>query len=322
MGKIKRKEVDLHIHSHYSDGDCSIEELVGRIKKAELRAAILTDHDTIEGAEKFLALCKEKDIASITGVEISSRHQFATMRGGYDAFTFLELHFLGYGFDLGKITENNLLYRNRVIRNHHVEDMMEIYRREGTLDVSFIEITNSFNIHWPIISKYWLTKYRALELKKQGEKISFKNAQRKAADEIKEGQPYNAPREKFAYSEEVIELIRSSGGIAVLAHPIVYLEKLEKIMGQKNALPHFEDVLKTFKNEGLYGLEVYAERNTSKDIKLLRKLCEKYDLDPNFGGSDYHGDKKNEHMPGLYLGKSGINYGQFLKIKEALKNNL
>lgn len=316
---MKIKEVDLHIHSHYSDGDCSIEELVRRIKKAGLKAAVLTDHDTVEGAEKFLALCEKNNIASITGVEISSVYPFVTMHDNCDRAFFLELHFLGYGFDMDIITKSDLLYRNRVIRNRHVEDMMEIYRRKGTLDVSFIEITNSFDIPRPIISKYWLTKYRALDLKKQGGGINFKNTQRKAADEIKEGQPYNAPRGKFAYSEEVIKLIKSSSGISVLAHPIVYLEKLERMMGQKNALSHFEDALAMFKNEGLYGLEVYAERNTSKDIKLLRKLCDKYDLDPNFGGSDYHGDKKDEHMPGLYLGKSGVSYGQFLKIKEVLK---
>ena len=27
----KREEVDMHIHSHYSDGDCSVRELVERI---------------------------------------------------------------------------------------------------------------------------------------------------------------------------------------------------------------------------------------------------------------------------------------------------
>lgn len=50
---MKIKEADLHIHSHYSDGDCSIEELAQRIKKSKLKAAVLTDHDTIRRRGKI-----------------------------------------------------------------------------------------------------------------------------------------------------------------------------------------------------------------------------------------------------------------------------
>ena len=58
MKKVKLREADLHIHSHFSDGDCSVEELVKRIKRAGLKAAVLTDHDKIDGQELFLKLCK------------------------------------------------------------------------------------------------------------------------------------------------------------------------------------------------------------------------------------------------------------------------
>ena len=58
MKKVKLREADLHIHSHFSDGDCSVEELVKRIKRAGLKVAVLTDHDKIDEQVLFLKLCK------------------------------------------------------------------------------------------------------------------------------------------------------------------------------------------------------------------------------------------------------------------------
>ena len=49
MKKLKRKQVDMHIHSNYSDGDCSIDELIKRIEESGLKAAVLTDHDSVDG---------------------------------------------------------------------------------------------------------------------------------------------------------------------------------------------------------------------------------------------------------------------------------
>ena len=37
-------------------------------------------------------------------------------------------------------------------------------------------------------------------------------------------------------------------------------------------------------------------------------------LMPDFGGSDYHGDKLDEHQPGECLGKGGIDYDKFTEI--------
>ena len=80
--------INLHCHSTLSDGDLTPEELVGRLAASGVRAAALTDHDTLEGLPAFHEAAASREIGCITGVELSVV--------GPDG---AELHLLGYGFD-------------------------------------------------------------------------------------------------------------------------------------------------------------------------------------------------------------------------------
>ena len=42
--------IDLHIHSNYSDGSDSIEEIVAQACALKLTQIAITDHNTMEGA--------------------------------------------------------------------------------------------------------------------------------------------------------------------------------------------------------------------------------------------------------------------------------
>jgi predicted metal-dependent phosphoesterase TrpH len=72
LNKKKRKEADMHMHSTYSDGRNDVSELVWLVNKANLKAAVLTDHDRIGGLKEFIDFCANKGIDSMTGIEISS----------------------------------------------------------------------------------------------------------------------------------------------------------------------------------------------------------------------------------------------------------
>ena len=43
--------IDLHVHSNFSDGTCSPEDLIELAYKKNLSAFALTDHDCVEGLE-------------------------------------------------------------------------------------------------------------------------------------------------------------------------------------------------------------------------------------------------------------------------------
>ncbi|MBM3309054.1 MAG: PHP domain-containing protein [Candidatus Altiarchaeales archaeon] len=64
--------LDIHVHSNYSDGIPTPEEIVEYCKSIGLNGVAITDHDCIEGS---LQACKlaSKDFTVIPGVEISAK---------------------------------------------------------------------------------------------------------------------------------------------------------------------------------------------------------------------------------------------------------
>ena len=78
------KRVDLHLHTDASDGVYPPAEVIKLAARAGLKAAAVTDHDTLEGIPEALRAGKEWNIEVVPGVEISVLYQ-----GG-------EFHLLGY----------------------------------------------------------------------------------------------------------------------------------------------------------------------------------------------------------------------------------
>jgi 3',5'-nucleoside bisphosphate phosphatase len=64
--------IDLHIHSTFSDGSLTPEELAKMAGEKGLSAVALTDHDCTDGLPRFLAACRQEGVVGVTGVEISA----------------------------------------------------------------------------------------------------------------------------------------------------------------------------------------------------------------------------------------------------------
>ena len=309
MGKTERKEVDMHMHSHYSDGDPSVDDLVRRIVTAGLRGAVLTDHDKIDGVAEFLEKCKAAGVLATTGIEITTTFQFPRNPELY------ELHILGYGFDLELMRqyEHRLAY-NIQSRHEHIKRILELYRRKyGDIFHSSI-IIDVFKIpHDPLSNKYWLTKWQAMSIMTDEpyDPKRYRYAYAKAASEIEKKGEFYSPRGTFMSTKEAIQIINVCGGKAVWAHP--------PLSAPPSAILQ-EDALKQLREYGLHGVEMSRvyDRNNKFDAEWIMYICPKYNLNANFGGSDYHGDKPDEHKPDDYLGKGGISYEQFQSFLEKL----
>ena len=92
--------VNLHGHSHLSDGELAPDHLAERMAAAGVRVAALTDHDTIEGLPAFRESLTRKGVGFVTGVELTVVESEAG-----------EKHVLGYGFDPGNGALKDLLAR-------------------------------------------------------------------------------------------------------------------------------------------------------------------------------------------------------------------
>ena len=91
---------DLHLHSLFSDGTYSPEELAALGQQFGFAALALTDHDTVEGCARMAAACAAAGIDFITGTELTAEQD-----GN-------ELHFLGYFIDTA---EHEIAVRNREV---------------------------------------------------------------------------------------------------------------------------------------------------------------------------------------------------------------
>src|SRR6266516_879560 len=78
---------DLHLHTSFSDGTYSPEELAGRAQQVGLAAIALTDHDTVEGCARMAAACGRANLEFIPATELTAE---------FDAN---EVHLLGYFVD-------------------------------------------------------------------------------------------------------------------------------------------------------------------------------------------------------------------------------
>jgi len=92
--------LNLHGHSNLSDGELSPGELGERLAAAGIRAAALTDHDTIEGLPAFREALGRRGVGFVTGVEL-------TVIDPEEG----EKHILGYGFDPASKALRDLLER-------------------------------------------------------------------------------------------------------------------------------------------------------------------------------------------------------------------
>ena len=68
------KFADLHLHTQFSDGTFTPEELVLRAQNVGLACIALTDHDTVEGCARAAAACANVMMEFIPGAELTAEH--------------------------------------------------------------------------------------------------------------------------------------------------------------------------------------------------------------------------------------------------------
>ena len=78
---------DLHLHTNFSDGTYTPEELAGHARRCGFKAVALTDHDTMEGCLRMGTACQTGGVEFIPATELTTEHA-----GN-------ELHMLGYFLD-------------------------------------------------------------------------------------------------------------------------------------------------------------------------------------------------------------------------------
>jgi predicted metal-dependent phosphoesterase TrpH len=244
---------DLHVHTVFSDGTCTPDELIREAGKAGLCALSVVDHDSISGIEPALAAARSVSVEVIPGIELTTELDNT------------EIHMLGYLFDY---TDPVFLSRLAQLQEIRIERVYKIVKKLKLLGVD-LDPQAVFEISGTGTPG---RLHIARAMVKGGFVSSVGEAFQKY---IGDRSPAYVLGFRFS-SFDAIDLIKKVGGIPVLAHPY--------ILGNNGMIPQLID-------HGLMGLEVYYTEHSQSHINYFLDIARRHNLLVT-GGSDFHGCAK------------------------------
>lgn len=251
--------VDLHLHTNFSDGTYTPEELASQAARQQLAAIALTDHDTVEGCERAANACKALEIEFIPGTELTAEHNDN------------EIHILGYFLD----TQNEKLLSE--IAKFQAVRQKRIYEMVARL--------NELNVPLRSEDVFALANCRspgrphvARALVKAGLCGSLDEAFERF---LKKHRPAWVPKAKIS-ALVAIELIHQANGLAIMAHP---------------GLNRSDEVIPELVESGLDGIECFHTKHSTATSEHYLEIADKFNLLVT-GGSDCHGLSKGKPLIG------------------------
>jgi predicted metal-dependent phosphoesterase TrpH len=264
--------VDLHCHSTASDGTLSPTEVVQLAHRAGLSALALTDHDTIAGVGEAASAAGSLGIDFLPGIEISCEFPHPGT-----------MHLLGYGVDpeskvLRDLTRQLIDARDN--RNPKIIAKLNDLGVAITMEEVEAEAGGGGVVGRPHI---------AAVLHRKGYVSSIKQAFDKYLGTT--GAAY-FDKERLS-PRRAFELVRESGGLPVLAHPV-------QLRTTNDA--ELQRIVKDLVDLGLAGIEVIHSDHDDALVAKYTALADRYGL-LKTGGSDFHGSNKKDIDLGLARGR-------------------
>lgn len=246
--------IDLHSHSNASDGQLSPTALVELAASNAVKVLALTDHDTTAGLAEARSAAKRHDLQLINGVEISVIWQRRT------------LHIVGLGIDPDNSDLSQGLAGLQQQRQARAERMAEKLEKLG--------LQNAYARAQADAAGGQVTRtHFARLLLRDG---LCKDMQQAFKKYLGNGKPGYVSMQ-WTELEEGIRWIHAAGGLAVLAHPMLY---------QQTAAWR-RRMVAAFKEAGGDGLEVCCGRSSADHILTSTKDALAHDLMGSVG-SDFH----------------------------------
>ena len=270
-GYNMKKTCDMHIHTNYSDGLLSPEELIYHAKSIGLEKLSITDHDSVDF---YLDKTTKKALAD-TGINCITGCEFVC------ACDDVPIEILGYGIDVKKakkyldkhgITQNTLeRYRSEMIPKVFLKHGIEL-----DYDPSQIDFSKKNPRVLQHIYSIILNNPDAVNLMCEENpdllggidaflRLGLNNPKSKICIE---------PHKVYPQFQTITDLIKTLGGLSFLAHPYQYKNNMTKVL---NSVKDYVD-----------GIECYhfTSRSSHKS-SYLKHFCEKHNLMIS-GGSDFH----------------------------------
>lgn len=242
---------DLHVHSTFSDGSFTREEIIRNAAALRLTHIAFTDHDTTQGVLKAMQTGAGFGITVIPAIEISA----------FDFSSNKKAHILGYNYQstdsINRLCEPVLQRRN----DNSLKQIAILGELGYSIDVDKVKALGKGCIYKQHILAYLCATGQTDELFGSVYKTIFKNSG--ACDFDIE----------YCSAQDAVRAIKADHGIAVLAHP-----------AQQNNY----DLVPALIDCGLDGIERNHPANDEAARAQIDSMCDKYSL-LRTGGSDFHG---------------------------------
>lgn len=278
--------IDLHIHSTASDGSFTPAEIIDHAQKLNLAAIAITDHDSIDGSREALRIGIPPSLNFLTGVEISAAHPpFFPGSGSF--------HILGYDIHLDNRDLNQALSKLQDARRNRNPSILKRLNKLG-FQISLDEVNQE-------VGEGQLGRpHIAYAMVKKGFVTSIDEAFDKYL-----GTRGPAYVDKYRIEcEQAIQIIRTAGGVPVLAHPaLLDIENNQKL----------DALLQNLMKIGLAGIEVYYPGHSPQQIRQYTELARKHGLLMT-GGTDFHGTITPQIKMGSGKGSLFIPYSLYEKL--------
>lgn len=284
--------IDLHSHTNYSDGTSTVENSLSLAEALGLSIFSVSDHNTVNAYDEIVKKRRLFSGKILPAVELST------------TFCGESIEILGYGIDAEKmkalIGENYYTFYEKQVREAAL-DVKAVLEYGATLDPDFVHtmINHPERIFDP--SHETNRPYLLEEIRRHPENARFfaSREEFETIDRHRFSRDYLFNAKSTLYSDQsplypslarVIDMIRYCGGLAFLAHPLVYSKD-------------FADRLDEIAVCGIDGIECYYGTFDGEQKEFLTALCEKHSLYRS-GGSDFHGlDMRPMNLMGLSSGE-------------------
>jgi predicted metal-dependent phosphoesterase TrpH len=254
--------IDMHVHSSWSDGTCTVREIVRQAARRRVALLALTDHDTVDGIAELARECGKYSVRPLPGVELSAKCSYTA-------------HILGY----------------RLLRPEPLKEAVEwVLERRNERNRGICKRLEELGIVIDLQELASETGGRVTGRPHFASLLVKKGFARDAAEAFSKYLARGALAyvSRDAYSpEDCVKIIRQSEGLPVLAHPSLTGLDADEL----------GDFLEELKRYGLWGLECISSHCSADESLLYLGIAERHSLFPT-AGSDFHGSRR----PGASLG--------------------
>lgn len=273
---------DLHVHTNYSDGSCTTEEIMKEAEDLGLKAIAITDHENVDAHLEI----REKGTYSFRGQVIPGVEMRTSSCG-------MIIEILGFGIDPFKMKERlNGRYKSKEEEDLYL--LQKAYKKYQEMGIRFpAGFVQDYNYQkYPWVSAYIINGILQNEENRkivgedlfQTPKIFYRRYLTNPDSEL-----FCDLTEIFPTPQEVIDMIHEAGGVSLLAHYSQYFEKKYDIVDEM------------LNNYNIDGFESYYSYFTEEDTKYMQACLAGTDY-LRSGGSDYHGTQKPKIHLGVGLG--------------------